>query len=50
VENSEGGNSGIFILAQELPNEPIYKSSPEMQILTMTGILMQSWGKRKSYG
>jgi hypothetical protein len=30
---SEGGNSGIFILAQELPNEPIYKSSPEMQIL-----------------
>jgi hypothetical protein len=30
---SEGGNSGIFILAQELPNEPIYKSAPEMQIL-----------------
>ena len=30
---AEGGNSGIFILAQELPNEPIYKSSPEMQIL-----------------
>jgi hypothetical protein len=30
---SEGGNSGIFILAQEIPNEPIYKSSPEMQIL-----------------
>ncbi|MGI6339971.1 MAG: 3-keto-disaccharide hydrolase [Bacteroidales bacterium] len=30
---SEGGNSGIFILAQELPDEPIYKSSPEMQIL-----------------
>ena len=28
-----GGNSGIFILAQELPNEPIYKSSPELQIL-----------------
>lgn len=28
-----GGNSGIFILAQELPNEPIYKSSPEMQVL-----------------
>jgi hypothetical protein len=28
-----GGNSGIFILAQEIPNEPIYKSSPEMQIL-----------------
>jgi hypothetical protein len=30
---SEGGNSGIFILAQELPGEPIYKSAPEMQIL-----------------
>lgn len=30
---SEGGNSGIFILAQEIPNEPIWKSSPEMQIL-----------------
>jgi hypothetical protein len=30
---SEGGNSGIFILAQEIPDEQIYKSSPEMQIL-----------------
>jgi len=30
---SKGGNSGVFILAQEIPNEPIYKSSPEMQIL-----------------
>lgn len=30
---SEGGNSGIFILAQEVPGEPIYKSSPEMQVL-----------------
>jgi hypothetical protein len=30
---SEGGNSGIFILAQEIPGEPIYKSAPEMQIL-----------------
>jgi hypothetical protein len=30
---SEGGNSGIFILAQEIPNTPIYESSPEMQIL-----------------
>ena len=30
---SEGGNSGIFILAQEIPGEPIYKSSPEMQVL-----------------
>ncbi|HKK62103.1 MAG TPA: DUF1080 domain-containing protein [Bacteroidales bacterium] len=36
---SEGGNSGIFYLAQEkcgndsVPGQPIYKSSPEMQIL-----------------
>lgn len=30
---SEGGNSGIFILAVEDSLEPIYKSSPEMQIL-----------------
>jgi hypothetical protein len=30
---SEGGNSGIFILAQEVAGDPIYKSSPEMQIL-----------------
>ena len=30
---SEGGNSGIFILAQEVAGEPIYKSSPEMQVL-----------------
>lgn len=30
---SEGGNSGIFYLAQEIEGEPIYMSSPEMQIL-----------------
>ncbi|MGF7140420.1 3-keto-disaccharide hydrolase [Roseimarinus sediminis] len=36
---SEGGNSGIFYLARErcgndsIPMEPIYKSSPEMQVL-----------------
>jgi len=30
---SQGGNSGIFILAQEIPGVPIYESSPEMQIL-----------------
>ena len=30
---SEGGNSGIFYLAQEKPNQPIWKSAPEMQIL-----------------
>lgn len=28
-----GGNSGIFYLAQEVPNEPVWKSAPEMQIL-----------------
>jgi hypothetical protein len=30
---SKGGNSGVFILAQEVPNEPIYISSPEYQVL-----------------
>ena len=30
---SEGGNSGIFYLAKETEGEPIWKSSPEMQIL-----------------
>jgi len=30
---SDGGNSGIFYLAQEKPDQPIWKSAPEMQIL-----------------
>lgn len=30
---SEGGNSGIFYLAQEVPGEPVWKNAPEMQIL-----------------
>lgn len=30
---SKGGNSGIFYLAQEIPNEDIYISSPEYQVL-----------------
>jgi hypothetical protein len=30
---SEGGNSGIFYLAQEIAGEPVWKSAPEMQIL-----------------
>lgn len=30
---SEGGNSGIFYLGQELENRPIWHSAPEMQIL-----------------
>lgn len=30
---SKGGNSGIFILAQEIPGKGIFRSAPEMQIL-----------------
>ena len=30
---SQGGNSGVFILAQEIPNEPIWKSGLEFQVL-----------------
>jgi hypothetical protein len=30
---SEGGNSGIFYLGQEIPGDPVWKSAPEMQIL-----------------
>jgi hypothetical protein len=30
---SEGGNSGVFILAQEIPNEQIWKSGLEFQLL-----------------
>ena len=30
---SPGGNSGVFILAQEVPNEPIWKSGLEFQVL-----------------
>jgi len=30
---STGGNSGIFYLGQEIPNEPVWKSAPEMQVL-----------------
>ncbi len=30
---SKGGNSGVFYLAQEIPNQPIYISAPEYQIL-----------------
>lgn len=30
---SEGGNSGIFYLSQEIENTPIWQSAPEMQIL-----------------
>ena len=30
---AEGGNSGIFYLAREIPGEPVWKNAPEMQIL-----------------
>ncbi len=30
---SEGGNSGIFYLGKEVPEWPIYKTAPEMQVL-----------------
>lgn len=30
---SKGGNSGVFYLAQEVKGEPIWKSSPEYQVL-----------------
>lgn len=34
---SEGGNSGIFYLAQEIEDTPIWQSAPEMQILDNEG-------------
>lgn len=34
---SEGGNSGIFYLIQEKPDQEIWKSSPEMQVLDNEG-------------
>ena len=34
---SPGGNSGIFYLGQEIPNEPVWKSAPEMQVLDNIG-------------
>lgn len=30
---SEGGNSGVFYMAREIEDEPIYKSAPEYQVL-----------------
>ncbi len=30
---SEGGNSGVFYLGQEIADQPIWKSSPEYQVL-----------------
>ena len=48
---SEGGNSGIFILGQEIPDIPIYESAPEMQILDNEKHPdAKAWCKRKPYG
>lgn len=42
---SEGGNSGIFYLAQELQGQPIYMSAPEMQVLDNERHLDANLGK-----
>ncbi len=42
---SEGGNSGIFYLGQEIPNEPVWKSAPEMQVLDNLKHLDANLGK-----
>jgi len=35
---AKGSNSGIFYLAQEVPNQPIYISAPEYQVLDKLGV------------
>jgi hypothetical protein len=42
---SKGGNSGIFYLGQEIPNEPVWKSACEMQILDNVNHLDANLGK-----
>jgi len=42
---SPGGNSGILYLGQELPNEPVWKSAPEMQVLDNLTHLDANLGK-----
>ena len=42
---SKGGNSGIFYLAQEVAGEPIWKSSPEYQILDNVNHIDAKLGK-----
>lgn len=42
---AEGSNSGVFVLAQEIKNEPIYISSPEYQILDNINHADASQGK-----
>ena len=42
---SKGGNSGVFYLAQEVKGDPIYKSSPEYQVLDNVNHLDAKLGK-----
>lgn len=42
---SEGGNSGIFYLGQEISEEPVWKSAPEMQVLDNIKHLDANLGK-----
>jgi hypothetical protein len=42
---SKGGNSGVFYLAQEVEGDPIWKSSPEYQILDNENHLDARLGK-----
>jgi len=44
-----GGNSGIMYLAQELPRQPIYLSSPEYQIASSTNVRNPLWGPAALY-
>jgi len=40
-----GGNSGIFYLGQEVPEWPIYKTAPEMQVLDNINHIDANMGK-----
>jgi len=42
---SQKGNSGILYLAQEIPDEPVWKSAPEMQVLDNIGHIDANLGK-----
>jgi len=42
---SKGGNSGVFYLVQEVEGEPIWKSSPEYQVLDNVNHLDANLGK-----
>ncbi len=42
---SKGGNSGIFYLGQEVPEWPIYKTAPEMQVLDNANHVDANLGK-----